>query len=312
MIEIFLIIAPVFIIIACGYLAAATKYLDPELSGSINSLSMKFTVPVLLFRALYNLDFSQAFHLPMLVSFYSGAVASFVVGILIARVLWKRNPGVAVAIGFSGVFSNSVFLGLPIVERAFGAEALTLGYGIVALHAPCIYAIGIITMELARRDGRPLSETLLLTIKSILSNPLMIGILLGALCNQLGIKFPEPVIAAIDMIATAALPVAVFGIGAALTRYTIKSEIFESLVISGLTLIFYPAFVLFMSHYVFELPQSQVKVAVTIASMPAGLNVYIFASMYNRAMALSASVLLISTILSIASISFWLRVLEYL
>ncbi len=44
--------------------------------------------------------------------------------------------------------------------------------------------------------------------------------------------------------------------------------------------------------------------------MPPGMNVYIFALMYDRAVALSASAVLIATGLSIATISVWLLILD--
>ncbi len=312
MLEIFIIVAPVFIVIASGYLACSTNYLSPSISDNINALTVKFTVPVLLFRAMYNLDFSAALDLNMLISFYTGAITSFILGTFLARVVWKRTPGESVAVGFCGFFSNAVLLGLPIVERGYGAEAMTLAFGIIAFHSPFVYAVGITSMELARRDGKPLGETLFATFKSICSNSLMIGIFIGVMFNLLGIKMFQPLSVAVDMIASAALPIAVFGIGAALTNYTIKSEISESLAISALTLLVYPAVVFLFTHFIFGMPKIYVQAAVTIASMPAGLNIYIFASMYNRAVALSASVILISTVLSVLSITMWLRILNTL
>lgn len=312
MFEIFLIIAPVFIIIFFGYVASASKYLNSDISDSINALTIKFSIPVLLFRAMYNLDFSHAFNVKLLIGFYTGAVCSFIIANVLARTVWKRPPGEAVAVGFCAFFSNAVLLGLPIVERAYDAETLTLAYGIIAFHSPFVYAVGITSMEMARRDGKTMGETARKTLKSIFSNPLMIGIGLGVICNLAGVVLPEPLMVSVDMIASAALPIAVFGIGVALTRYKISSEISESLVISGITLFVYPVVVLFMTYYVFGLPKIYVQTAVTIASMPAGLNVYIFASMYNRAMSLSASVILISTIISVASITCWLTLLQHL
>lgn len=312
MFEILLIIAPVFIIILAGYIACTLRYIGPETSDVINALSIKFTLPVLLFQAMYHLDFSTALNGPMLFGFYSGAIASFIVAGLLGRLLWKRRPGEAVAVGFCAFFTNGVLLGLPITERAFGAEALNLAYGIISIHTPIVYSIGMISMELARRDGAPLGETVRKTLTSIFSNPLMIGLLLGIFSNQVGLFIPKPLMVAIDMIAEGALPIAIFGVGVALTRYTLKTEIFESLIISGIALIFYPALVFFITHVLFDLPKLYVQAAVTVAAMPAGFNIYIFASLYNRAMGLAASVLLLSTVLSVLTISAWLQLLQSL
>lgn len=312
MLEIFQSVLPVFLIIGAGYVVARTGYVKADISDNLNALAVKVAVPVLLFRAMYTLDFEQAFQAMMLVSFYTGAVVSFILGILLAIVIWKRRPGEAVAVGFCAFFSNTVLLGIPIYERAFSGNGMAPVFGIIAFHAPCVYAIGILTMEIARRDGRPLGEAMWRTLKSILSNSLMIGVVLGASLNLLNVSIPIPIFTAVDMVATAAIPIALIGIGASLTRYQLKKEVSESLMVSLLSLLIHPLIALVLSHFVFGLPIQLVTAAVVIAAMPPGLNVYIFATMYNRAEGLAASTILISTILSIASIAFWIAIVKLL
>ena len=58
-----------------------------------------------------------------------------------------------------------------------------------------LYAVGLISMELARADGRPLGETLKTATKSILANTLMIGVIAGVTINLSGLTLPGPVIA---------------------------------------------------------------------------------------------------------------------
>ncbi|HSO47122.1 MAG TPA: AEC family transporter, partial [Rhizobiaceae bacterium] len=220
------------------------------------------------------------------------------------------RPGEAVAVGFCAMFSNTVLLGVPIISRAYGEEVLTPAFGIISLHAPCLYAVGMLTMELSRRDGRTLSQALAAAAKSILANPLMIGVVTGAALNFAGRPLPEFATAAVEMIADSAIPVALVGMGAALTRYAVRAEIAESLVVSLLSLIAHPLIALVLTHFVMDLPHEYVRAAVVIAAMPPDMNVYIFALMYDRAVALSASAVLIATTLSIATISAWLLVLE--
>lgn len=312
LIEILLIVLPVFLILGTGYAAARSGYLPSGIADALNAFAIKLAVPLLLFRALYRLDLSQSFHLPMLASFYAGAFSSFTLAIVLARLVWKRPPGESVAVGFTAMFSNSLMLGVPIVERAFGEQALTPAFGIVALHAPILYIVGMMTMELSRRDGRSLRDTVVAATKSVLANSLMIGILAGAAANLSGIELPEPVMAAVNMLAAAAIPAALVGIGATLTRYQMKAELSESLMVSSLALFLHPAIVLVLTHFVLGLPAQYTSVAVIVASTPPGMNVYIFATLYNRAIALAASTVLIATTLSVVTISFWLLVVHTL
>ena len=311
MLAIFATVLPVFLLIGTGYLAVRSGYLPLSMSDGLNAFAIKVAVPVLLFSAMVKLDFAQAFSPLLLVSFYTGAVVCFVTGILLALKVFGRRPGEAVAVGFAATFSNSVLLGLAVVERFYTDPVLTSAFGIIAFHAPSIYIMGMLTMEMMRRDGRPLSQTLTTAGKSILANPLMLGILAGVAVNLSGLTVPEPVMAAVKLIAGAAIPVALVGVGAAMTNYQLRAGMAESLTVSALSLILHPLIAFVLSHYVFGLPADMVRAAVTLAAMPPGMNIYVFAVMYQRAVNLAASAFLMATTLSVLSISVWLYVLSH-
>lgn len=310
LLSVLLTILPVFLVLGAGYVAVRLGWLKAEMSDFLNAYAVRLAVPLLLFRAMYKLDFTAAFYPPMLAGFYAGALISFVAGIALARLVWLRRPGEAVAVGFCAMFSNTVLLGVPIIARAYGDGVLTPAFGIISLHAPCLYAVGMLTMELSRRGGRPLSQALGAAAKSILANPLMIGVVCGAALNFAGRPLPEFAFAAIGMIADSAIPVALVGMGAALTRYAVRAEIAESAMVSALSLFLHPLIALVLTHYAMGLSPDYVRAAVVIAAMPPGMNVYIFALMYDRAVALSASAVLIATGVSIFTISIWLLILE--
>lgn len=312
MFDILLTVLPVFLVMGAGYLAVRTHYVSETIADGLNSFAAKIAVPMLLFAAMLRLDFSAAFHIPMLVGFYVGAFTCFAAGILLARIVWKRRPGESVAIGFGATFSNTVLLGLPIMQQAFGEDALAPAFAIISLHASSIYAVGMITMELSRRDGRPLGQTLAAAAKSILANVLMIAILCGIALNLLGVELPVPIMSAVDIIAAAALPAALVGIGAALTRYQLTARFSESLTISLLALFIHPAIAFAITHLMLGLPIEFVRAAVILAAMPPGVNIYIFASIYDRGVDVAASTLVLSNLLSVVTITLWLYVVAML
>lgn len=310
MLAIFLAVLPVFILISVGYGAVRAGYVSQTLGDALNSFAVKIAVPTLLFRAMVDLDFKSAFSVTALTSFYIGAAVCFALGIVLSRMFFARRPGESVAVGFAATFSNSVLLGIAIVERSFGAEALTPAFGIVAFHAPSLYILGMVTMELMRRDGRPLGQTMKKAGKSILGNSLMFGILAGVAVNLSGLTLPEPVMNAINMLASAAIPVALVGIGAAMTKYQVREGLTESLMVAVLSLFVHPAIAFLLAHHVFGLDPHIVRTVVTIAAMPPGMNIYIFAVMYDRAINLAASAFLICTALSVFTATLWLYILS--
>jgi hypothetical protein len=273
------------------------------------AFALRIGVPCLLFRAIASVDLGAVFDPRLLVSFYAGAVTTFALGILGARRLFKRRPGEAVAIGFCALFSNTVLLGLPIMERAYGAEALAPNYAIISIHAPFCYLLGISVMEISRADGRGAFETARAVARAMFSNALMIGLMLGFAVNLGHIPIPAAVQSAVDMIAAAALPAALFGLGGILTRYGLRDSVPEAAMVSGLSLLVHPAIAYGLAHFVFGLPEAFVRSAVIAAAMAPGVNVYVFATQYNRGRAQAASAVLLGTALSVLTVSLWLVVL---
>lgn len=304
-----LTILPVFLIVAVGWGAVRSGYVSLSIADALNAFAVRIAVPVLLFRAMTQVDFSKAFDIPMLIGFYSGAFVAFALAILLARRFWNRRPGEAVAVGFCALFSNTVLLGLPIVERAYGASALVPVFGIISIHAGLMYAVGMLAMEFARADGRSLGETFVVATKSILANALMLGVIAGVIVNLAGIALPDPLQASVDMIARAAIPVALVGLGASLTRYRISGDASEAVMVSVLSLLVHPLIAFLITHMMFDMPEEFVRAAVIAAAMPPGMNVYIFANMYDRAVSLSASVIIIATLLSIATVTAWMALI---
>lgn len=312
LISILLTVLPVFLILGAGYLAARTNYVTAEMSAALNAFTIKVAIPVLLFKALYLLDFNQAFHSKMLVSFFSGGFVCFVITIFLARTFWNRNPGEAVAVGFCSLFSNLVLMGIAISNRAYGDSITSAVFGIISLHAATMYTLGMISMEIARSDGQSMAATIKHALSSLIKNPLIIGTLLGAIFNVATIPLPEFATAAINMLAGAGIPAALFGLGITLTQYKLKAELSEAMMVACITLFLFPAIALFLSHYVFGLDKTLVQATVILAAMPPGLNIYIFASMYKRAEALAASTIILATVISIFTISGWIWVLDIL
>lgn len=307
--DIFVVVLPVFLVIGAGYAASRAGVLSVGSVDGIMVFAQSFAVPCLLFRALVDLDLAAVFNPRLLLSFYAGAVIAFALGVLGARKLFHRRPGEAVAIGFGALFSNSVLLGLPIMTRAYGPEALAPSFAIISIHAPFCYTVGVTAMELARADGRGLGATLRSIGRSLFRNALMIGLALGFAVNLSGLGLPGPVRAAVDMMADAALPAALFGLGGILTRYAIKASLAEAGMIAGLSIIVHPAIAYGLSHLVFDLPQDFVRSAVVTAAMAPGVNTYVFAAMYQRGQMQAASAILIGTAASVLTASAWLAIL---
>ena len=159
-----------------------------------------------------------------------------------------------------------------------------------------------------RADGRNAVDTARIVANAIFRNSMMIGILLGFAVNIAGLQLPAPVHGAIDLLARASLPVALFALGGLLTRYQLSRSLAEAGVVSVLSLLVQPALAWLLAWQL-QLPDTTTRAIVLMAAAAPGLNAYLFAAMYHRGQDATASAVLLSTALSVFSIGAWLVVL---
>ena len=309
MLQVLQIVLPVFLVIGIGYFSAHFKFFSVQQASALMRFATQFAIPCLLFNALVNLDLAKEFRPEILIPFYIGAFASFALVWLGAGVFFKHSPGARVSICFAGLFSNLVLIGLSIIELAYGVASTKTAIAIIAMHAPFCYILGITSMEFSRAGGLGLKATLKAVGKQVFSNTLMLGIMLGFIANLTELSIPAPITASLTMIASAALPVALFSLGALLVSYKISSGLGEVGMVSVSKLILHPVIAYVIGSFIFNLPPEVLKPLVIMAAMPPGMNVYIFADLYDRAKGIAASSVLVSTILSVFTISIWLVIL---
>ncbi len=302
------VILPVFLVIGFGYVSVWRGVFPMAGVDGLMKFTQSFAIPCLLFQAIASIDLGTSFSAPLLISFYTGATICFALGIVGARVFFKRDWEDCVAIGFCCLFSNSVLLGLPIAERAYGADSLTGNYAIIAFHSPFCYGLGITVMEVVRNKGQSLGHLIGAVAKAMFSNALVLAILAGFAVNLSGLTLPAVVDDALSLMVRAALPAALFALGGVLIQYKPEGDMKAIAMVCGIALMVHPALT-WMMGTTLALQDDFFKAAVLTSAMAPGMNGYIFANMYGRARRVAASAVLMATGGSVLTVWFWLAVL---
>ncbi len=302
------VVLPVFFVIGFGYAAVWRGWFTDQGVDALMTFTQRFAIPCLLFGAISTLDLGRHFELRLLASYYGAATLCFLVGLIGARILFDRTWPDAVAIGFCCLFANSVLLGLPIMERAYGAEALEPNYALIAFNAPFCYGLGMTAMEIARSDGRGAVATVQRVAAAMFKNALVIAILLGAIVNMSNLPLPGVLTDAVHLVARAALPAALFGLGGVLVRYKPEGDLRAILFVVAVVLVLRPILAWGFGTLT-EISTPSFRSAVLTASMAPGANAYIFANMYGAARRVAASSVLIGTAVSVLTVWLWLLIL---
>lgn len=299
------VILPVFLVIGSGYAATRAGYFNETHIAGLMRFTQGFAIPCLLFRAIAHIDIAASFDPRLLAAFYAGAGLCFGAGLFGARLLFRREWEDCVVIGFACLFSNSILLGLPITERAFGPEALTGNYAIIAFHAPFCYGLGVTVMEMVRARGKSPATFAGSVLRAMFQNVLIIGIVLGFVFNILAIPIPAIAEDALGLIIRAALPCALFALGGVLVQYRPEGDLRAIAFVCAISLVLHPGLV-WTFGTALSLKQDLFRSAIMNSSMAPGFNAYIFANMYGRAKRVAASSVLMATGASIFTVWFWL------
>ena len=302
------VILPVFLVVGLGYVAVRRGWMTDAAIDGLMKFAQSFAIPALLFRAISTLDLGASFDLRLMISFYAGATAGFAAGLFGARFLFHRPWEDSVAIGFIGLFSNSLLLGLAITERAYGPEALAANFAIISVHAPFCYGLGITVMEVVRNRGGGLGQTSRSVLRAMFRNVLVLAIAAGFIVNLTHLRMPEFTTDALDLLKRTALPAALFGMGGVLSRYKPEGDMRVILYISAVSLVLHPV-ITWSLGTALALPQDAFRSAVITSAMAPGINAYIFANMYGVARRVAASAVLLSTAATILTAWVWLGLL---
>jgi malonate transporter and related proteins len=306
------VILPVFLVIGFGWAVTARGWITDAGIDGIMRFAQSFALPVLLFKNVAALDLAGAFQPGLMLSFYIGAFSGFAFGFIGARWVFHRPLTDCVAIAFACTFSNSLLLGVPITERAYGPEALAGNIAIISIHAPLLYGTGIIAMEWARSraaGGQKASAVLMQVCRAIATQPLVVGIACGFVVNLSGLPQPGFFAAAVEMVARAGLPAALFGLGGVLWRYKPEGDKAAIAMVVFASLIVHPVVAYGLGRFAFGLDVDALRSVTITAAMAPGVNAYMFAHMYGVGKRISASAVLVATALSIFTTWGWLHLL---
>ncbi|RDJ20614.1 AEC family transporter [Bosea caraganae] len=294
-----LIVLPVFGLIALGFAARWVKLVRDTTGEGLSDFVFVLAVPCLLFRTLAKADIPASQPWGYWIAYFGGLVIVGALAMLIAKRVFNRKGPELVVSGFAAGQSNTVFVGVPMILKAYGAAgAVPLGL-LLAVHLPVIMVLATLLAE-----GRSASLTTL--ARRLITHPIIVGILLGSLSRPFVDFLPRPLWIIVDAIADTAVPCALISLGIAMRRYGLQSGLALPAVLSALKLFLHPLIVYLLATRVFEMPSHWSGVAVLFAACPCGINAYLFAERYKQGMADASSAIALSTMLSLFTTAAWL------
>jgi len=280
--ELLSVVAPVFIVALVGLAWARSGAHFDEVS--ISRLVLNVGIPCLVFHSLTSLDVSPV-DLATMAGLAAAVMSVFAMGGFAVLKVMKLP-----AHTYLGplVFANSGNLGLPICLFAFGDAGLALGMAYFAVSSTCHVVLGgpLFAGAFSMRPffRSPLTWAVMITIGVVTS----------------GIAIPIWVVRTTTLLGDIAIPLMLLTLGVSLSKMHPES-LGRSIILSFVRLGLGMSAGLLLT-VLLGVEGLTRKVLILQASMPVGVLNYLFAQRYGRSPEQVASLVLVSTLVSIVAI----------
>lgn len=301
---IFFITLPIFFIIATGWLMRKFNIVKDSWINILNSFTYYVSLPALIVASFWEINFLDKNSL--FVIFLSLiTIVLFSLLVFIALHFLKISKTLKASIFLSATVGNTIYMGFPLVEMAFGKEFLPKAalVGVIYLIIPILASIFIIKYWHSR--DHKITKHLL----EFLRNPLMISVFVGVALSFINFDIAaiNSVKKAFAMLGATASPVALFTLGEFLYGKFFRKDLNLVFFTSFLKMIIFPMAVAAVGGF-FMMSKNNIDMPVLLASMPVAVTTFVIAEKFNLDKELVGNSLFISTIFSfiIAPLILWL------
>ena len=209
---------------AFGYGATFSRVFDAAAARALAAFVFYFAIPIMLFRSMASATLPGQIPWGYLLSYYIGVVAVFASGLALAGSWFGGSFERRAITGFGGAFGNTVLLGIPLVLTTFGEDASLPLFLMLAFHSTLLFAGITVVIEVGRGSRQGLRELPLKVVAGLASNPVLWGLLGGIAFNLLGLRLPGTLERFAALIGGAAVPCALFSVGASLRAYRLGAR----------------------------------------------------------------------------------------
>ena len=311
MLDNILIISPIFVIMIIGFVMGRSS-IFPEGSGAARSLTSfvwYVAIPALIFKLLATNSFPSIEEIQIVLGYYIVLYAIYFISAFIVAPQLKIDKKGRGIFAMSCCFGNLGFVGIPVIEGAFGEEGLGILLIIISFHMLTLLPITTLITEMSDFNTEPPWKILRQAIIKSIKNPVVISLIVGLSWSAFGIDISEAVIRLIDFPASAAAPVGLFAVGLSLSRVKIKGELTAAVIPVIIKMAILPIAVYFMMTQILQVSTIWANTATLTACLPTGMAPYAIAEQYDRDIKRTSSTILISVVVSVFSLIFAVSIL---
>ncbi|ADZ43505.1 TPA: AEC family transporter [Yersinia enterocolitica] len=211
----FSVTVPNLLMMLLGMLLRRGGLMDDRFCDGATRVVFNLALPCLLFFSVATNHVSVLDNLPLVIYGAVGTLLTFLLLEIAAKWLVKdpRERGVFVQGGFR---ANTAIVGLAFAMTAYGDEGVALGSMYLTVTVILFNMLSVITLTRSLQSGQGGKISKVALLRSIVTNPLIIGLVCGLAYAQTQLPIPQVIVQTGSYISALALPLALLCTGASL------------------------------------------------------------------------------------------------
>ncbi len=299
-----LALAPAAGLIGLGAILRGSRFLPEDFWPGAERLAYFVLLPALLVHSLATADLSDI-PVARLAVCIMGAMT------LVSALLVLLRPWLAVTdAAFTSVFQGGIrfnnYVGLTIAAGLLGAPGIALAALANAIIVPTANLFCILIFARYAKG----QASVMGVLRSILTNPLIIGSAAGIILKGTGLGLPPGVDAVLRALGQASLPIGLLCVGAAFDLLAIRQGMRAAAAASAAKFVALPLAAAILA-WSLGLEGTTALIALLFTSLPTATSAYILARQLGGDAPLMAGIVALQTVLAALVVPVWLLVAAY-
>ena len=297
----FNVVFPIAVMMALGFLFKKIRLVNGTTVKQMNNVVFRVLLPVMIVKNVYESDLSSVFDPKLVIFAVSCVVAGIAVLLLVVPLIEKNNAKRGVLI--QGMFrSNFVIFGIPVTQALCGDGVSGAASLLIAVVIPVFNFAAVIILEIFNGNKpNPLK-----ILKGIITNPLIIGSVIGLLINVCGISLPSVIETSVSSIASITTPLALIMLGASINFSSVGNNLWHIVCGVGVKLVVLPAVCLSLAAFVFGFRGAELCILIALFASPAAVSSFTMAQQMGGDDELAGHLVMFGTVACIFTMFLWI------
>lgn len=301
---------PVFLTMVLGFVLHKWRIIDDSFAAKLNQFVFQIALPVLLFDQLATTDFVSVWDTKFVLFCFAVTLLSIGLAFLLSLLI-KNKParGEFVQAAYR---SSAAILGIAYTQNIYGDAGMTPLMIIASV--PLYNAMAVVVLALTapvetgtvRVDKGVLARR---TIKGIVTNPILLGIVAGLTWSLLRLPAPAILAKTVDNVGSLATPLGLIAMGASIDPKKVSGKLRPSVCAAivklvGLCSIFLPIAV------AFGFREAKLIAIMVMLGSPTTVSSFVMARNMGHEGTLTSNTVVIATVMGAFTLTFWLWLLR--